>query len=145
MTGVDEEVLVGRTVQQPTAGAYRPDGVVIPRSTPPGMAQLQLIVEQVADAEQPLATAFQQDRGMPWGVTGGVDDADAGQDLGVMVERVQPIAKEPDRLPRRRQVLTSSAAGGLRARPEGHLVAWAKPVARGNISSPDQVAPRQWS
>ena len=43
------------------------------------MAQLQLIVEEVADAEQPLAIALQQDRGMPWGVTGGVDDADAGR------------------------------------------------------------------
>jgi hypothetical protein len=51
------------------------------------MAQLQLIVEQVAYAEQPLALAFQQDRRMPWGVTGGVDDADAGQDLGVIAER----------------------------------------------------------
>jgi len=24
---------------------------------------------------------------MPWGVAGGVDDADAGEDLGVMAER----------------------------------------------------------
>ena len=65
------------------------------------MAQLQLIVEEVADAEQPLAIALQQDRGMPWGVTGGVDDADAGEDLGVMVERTQPVAEKPDRLARR--------------------------------------------
>ena len=79
------------------------------------MAQLKLIIEKVADAEQPLAMAFQQDRGMPWGVTGGVDDADAWEDLGVMVERAQPVAEEPDRLARRCQVLTSRGARGLRA------------------------------
>ena len=66
VVGVDQEVLAGRVVQQPAAGAHRPGDVVIPRGTPLGMAQLQLIVEQVADAEQPLATAFQQDGGMPW-------------------------------------------------------------------------------
>ena len=48
---VDQEMLVGRPVQQSAPGAHRPGGVVIPRGTPPGMAQLQLIVEQVADAE----------------------------------------------------------------------------------------------
>ena len=79
------------------------------------MAQLQLIVEQIADAEQPLATAFQQDAGMPWGVTGGVDGADAGEDLGVMAERAQPVTEEPDRLTRRWQVLISHGAPGLRS------------------------------
>ena len=75
---MDEKVLVGRTVQQPAAGAHRPGGVVIPGGRPLGTAQLQLIVEEVTDSEQPLAIALQQDRGMPWGVTGGVDGANAG-------------------------------------------------------------------
>jgi hypothetical protein len=101
VVGVNEQVLIGRTVQQPTAGAYRPDGVVIPRGRPLGMAQLQLIVEQVAQAEQPLAIAVQQDGGMPRGVTGGIDGADAGEDLAVVAERTQPVAEEPDRLARR--------------------------------------------
>ena len=114
MIGMDEEVLVGRTVKQSAAGAHRPDGVVIPGGRPLGMAQLQLIVEKVADAEQPLASALQQDRGMPWGVTGGVDRANAGEDLGVMVERAQPVAEEPDRLARRCQVLISRAVCSVR-------------------------------
>ena len=114
VVSVNEEVLIGRTVQQPAAGAHRPDGVVIPRGTPLRMAQLQLIVEEVAHAEQSLAIALQQDRGMPWGVTGGIDDADAGEDLGVMVERAQPVAEEPDRLARRCPVLISGDARGLR-------------------------------
>ena len=114
MVGVNEEVLIGRAVQQPAPGAHRPGGVVIPRGTPLGIAELQLIVEQVAHAEQPLAIAMQQDRGMPGGVTGGVDGADAGQDLGVMAERAQPVAEEPDRLARRSSVLISGAARGLR-------------------------------
>ena len=97
VVSANEEVLTGRPVQQPAAGAHRPDGLVIPRGTPPGMAQLQLIVEEVAHAEQPLAIALQQDRGMPWGVTGGIDEADAGEDLGVIAERAQPVAEEPDR------------------------------------------------
>ena len=108
-------MLAGRAVQQPAPGAHRPGGVVIPRGTPPGMAQLQLIVEQVADAQQPLAAAFQQDRGMPRGVTGGVDGADTGQDLGVMAERAQPVTEEPDRLARRCPVLISRGARGLRS------------------------------
>ena len=86
MVGVDEEVLVSRTVQQPAAGAHRADGVVIPRSAPRGMAQLQLIVEEVADAEQLLAIAVEQDCRMPRRMTGSVDDTDAGKDLGVIVE-----------------------------------------------------------
>jgi hypothetical protein len=65
VVSVDEEVLTGRPVQQPTPGSRCPDGVAIPRSTPPGMAQLQLIAEQVAHAEQPLAPAFQQDAECP--------------------------------------------------------------------------------
>ena len=121
VVGVDEEMLAGRAVEQPTAGTHGPDGVVIPGGRPPGLAQLQLIVEEVADAEQPLATALQQDRGMPGGVSGGVDDADAGEDLGVMAERAQPVAEQPDRLPGRCQVLIRRAARGLRAGPEGHL------------------------
>jgi hypothetical protein len=87
VVGVDEKAFVSRAVQQPTASAHRPAGVVIPRGTPLGMAQLQLVIEEVADAEEPLAIAFQQDRGMSRSVTGGVDDADAGEDLGVIVER----------------------------------------------------------
>ncbi len=75
---LDKEVLVKGTVQQPTTVAHRADGVVIPRSTPPGVAQLQLIVEEIADAQQSFAVAFQQDCGMPRGMAGGVDDADAG-------------------------------------------------------------------
>lgn len=51
---------------------------------------------------------------MPRGVTGGVDDVDAGQDLCVMVERTQPVAEQPDRLPRRSQVLIGGAIRGLR-------------------------------
>jgi hypothetical protein len=51
---------------------------------------------------------------MPGSVTGGIDDADAGEDLGVMVERTQPVAEEPDRLMRRCQVLISGDARGLR-------------------------------
>ena len=51
---------------------------------------------------------------MPWGVTGGVDGANAGEDLGVMGERAQPVAEEPDRLARRCQVLISRAARGAR-------------------------------
>jgi hypothetical protein len=95
---VDEEMLIGCPVQQPTAGAHCLGGVVIPRGPPPGVAQLQLIVEQVAHAEQPLAVAVQQDRGMPGGVADGIDGADAGEDLGVMAERPQLAAEEPDRL-----------------------------------------------
>jgi hypothetical protein len=47
-------------------------------------------------------------------VTGGIDDADAGEDLGVMAERAQPVAEEPDRLARRSEVLVSGDARGLR-------------------------------
>ena len=112
MVGVDEKAFVSRPVQQPAASADRPAGVVIPRGTPLGMAQLQLVIEEVADAEQPLAIAFQQDRGVPWSVTGGVDDADAGEDLGVIVERAQPVAEEPDRLARRCEMLISRDARG---------------------------------
>lgn len=84
---VDEEVLIGRTVQQPAASAHRPDGVVVPRGTPLGMAQLQLVVEEVAHAEQPLAVALQQDRGMTGGMTGSIDGVDAWEDFAVMIER----------------------------------------------------------
>ena len=115
MVGVEEEVFVSRAVQQPTAGAHGPDGVVIPGGRPPGMVQLQLIIEEVAGAEQLLAIALQQDRGMSGGVTGGVNDANAGQDLGVNLERAQPVAEESDRLTRRCQVLISRTVGGLRA------------------------------
>lgn len=102
---VNEKVLLGRAAKQSAAGAHRQDGVVIPRGTPMGMAQLKLIVEEVAHAEQPLALALQQDRGMPWGVTCRVDHVEPGEDLGVMVERAEPLAEEPDRLARRSQVL----------------------------------------
>ena len=115
MVGVDEEVLVGRAVQQPAAGAHGPDGVVIPGGRPFGMAQLQLIIEKVAGAEQLLAIALQQDRGMSRGVTGGVHDANAGQDLGVILERPQPVAEQPDRLACRCQVLISRTVCGRRA------------------------------
>jgi hypothetical protein len=109
------------------------------------MAQLQLIVEEVADAEQPLATAFQQDRGMPWGVTGGADDADAGEDLGVMAERAQWSPKSL--IASRADARCSSAVAPAACAPDQKATsaAWANPVAQGNVSSPDQVAPRQWS
>jgi hypothetical protein len=62
VVGVNEKVLIGCAVQQAVAGAQRPDGVVIPRVALFRMAQLQLIVEQVTHAEEPLALAVQQDR-----------------------------------------------------------------------------------
>ena len=136
VVGVNEEVLIGRTVQQPAAGAHRPDGIVIPRGTPVGMAELQLIVEQVAHAEQSLVVAVQQDRGMPGGVAGGIDDADAGQDLGVIAERAQPAAEEPDRLARRPEVLVSGAARSLRTGPEGHLGGMGEPRRPGERQLP---------
>ena len=136
VVGVNEQVLIGRTVQQPAPGAHRPDGVVIPRGAPLGPAELQRIVEQVARAEQPLAVAVQQDRGMPGGETGGIDDADAGQDLGVIAERAQPGAEEPDRLACRSEVLSSGAARGLRTGPEGHLGGVGEPPWPGGTSAP---------
>ena len=57
---------------------------------------------------------------MARGVTGGVDDADSGQDLCAMVEDAQPAAEEPDRLAGRGQVLSRSSCG-LGARPERDL------------------------
>jgi hypothetical protein len=53
VVGLDEEMIPGGAVEQSAAGAYRLDGVVVPRGAPLGMAQLQRIIEEVADAEQP--------------------------------------------------------------------------------------------
>jgi hypothetical protein len=65
VVGLGWEVLAGRAVQQPTAGRHCPHSVVIPRGTPPGIAELQRVVEEAADALEVLAVAFQQDAECP--------------------------------------------------------------------------------
>ena len=57
------------------------------------MAQLQGVVEEVAHAQEPLAATGKQDRAMPRGMAGRVDDAHAGQYLGIILERAQPVAE----------------------------------------------------
>jgi hypothetical protein len=115
VVGVHQQVLVGRPVQQPASAERRPPGVVIPRRSPPRVAQLQPVVERAADAEQPLALALQQDRRVARGMAGSVDGADTRKDPGIVLERPQPAAEDPDRLAGRLPVLVIPRPGGVGA------------------------------
>ena len=55
---------------------------------------------------------FQQDRCVSWGMTGGLDHADVGQNFDIVLNRTQPFAEKPDRLKRRRTMWTGSRRSG---------------------------------
>src|SRR5689334_5914179 len=84
---VDEEVLVGGPAEQTAAAEDRSLRVVIPGRPPSRVAELQAVVEGIAGAEQPLATAFQHERHMTRRMARGVDGADVGENLLAGLER----------------------------------------------------------
>src|SRR5215469_4639799 len=98
-------MLVGCPVKQPKPTAHRSPRVLIPWRPPARMAELQRVIEGVPDAKQPLSIALEQERGVPWSVAGSVDSAHVRNYLGVVLERLQPVPEQLDRLASRLQVL----------------------------------------